>query len=102
MNILKNILGLICGDPPKPVDVAALLDGMAETHSEKLDWRHSIVDLLKLLALDSSFEARRELATELGYHEKGRAESSDMNAWLHRQVMQKLRENGGRMPDELR
>ena len=67
---------------------------------EKLDWRHSIVDLLKLLALDSSLTARIELANELGYH--GSTDSTVLNPWLHKRVLQKLAENGGKLPDELR
>ncbi|MBW6401242.1 DUF3597 domain-containing protein [Roseomonas sp. HJA6] len=82
------------------VDVAAVLSGMEAASGQKLDWRHSIVDLMKLLGIDSSLPARRELARELGY-----AASTDdtaaMNVWLHRQVMQKLAENGGRVPPDL-
>lgn len=101
MNILRNIINLICGDPPKPVDVASILDDLASQHSERLDWRHSIVDLLKLLALDSGFDARRVLATELGYSGDLR-DSAEMNGWLHKRVMQKLAENGGKLPGDLR
>ena len=101
MSILRNIINLICGDPPKPVDVAPILDDLAATHTEKLDWRHSIVDLLKLLVLDSGLESRRELARELGY-DGDMLDSAEMNTWLYKQVMQKLAENGGRLPEELR
>lgn len=101
MNILRNIIQLICGDPPQPVDVAPILDDLSSKHGEKLDWRHSIVDLLKLLALDSSLQSRCDLADELGW----KSEVNDprpMNVWLHQEVMRKLSENGGRVPDDLR
>jgi hypothetical protein len=89
------------GAAPQPVDVEAVLSGMAAQNSQKLDWRHSIVDLMKLLGLDSSLSARQELARELGY--SGATDgSAEMNIWLHRQVMQKLAENGGRVPDSLK
>lgn len=100
MKILKTILDLICGDPPQPVDVAAYLDGLAAEYSEKLDWRHSIVDLLKLLAMDSSLGARRQLAHELGVD--GDVGTPAVNQAMHRALMKKLRENGGKLPDELR
>ena len=89
--------------PPQqqPVDVAAVLTDMAAQQPQKLDWRHSIVDLMKLLGLDSGLQARRELAQELGYT-GDTADSAAMNMWLHKQVMRKLAENGGKVPDELR
>jgi hypothetical protein len=83
------------------VDVSAVMDGLARENPQKLDWRHSIVDLMKLLGLDSSLTARRELATELHYSGDA-ADSAAMNIWLHRQVMQKLAENGGKVPEDLR
>ena len=83
------------------VDVAAILDGLAAKSSQKLDWQHSIVDLMKLLGLDSSLEARKGLAQELHY-DGSTADSAAMNIWLHRQVMQKLAQNGGKVPEELR
>ncbi len=101
MNILQNIINLICGDPPQPVDVAPILDDLAAAHAERLNWRESIVDLLKLLALDSSYQARWKLARELSHHEPPH-DTEEMNVWLHREVMQKLAENGGRLPDDLR
>jgi hypothetical protein len=87
--------------PPAPaVDVAAVLNGLAATHAERLDWQHSIVDLLKLVDLDSSLTARKELATDLGY--TGELDgSAAMNLWLHKAVMQKLADNGGKVPQEL-
>jgi len=84
-----------------PVDVTAIMDGLAAKSSEKLDWRRSIVDLMKLLNLDSSLTARKELAQELSYTGDTN-DSASMNIWLHKQVMTKLAENGGKVPDELR
>ena len=89
------------GTPQQPVDVAAVLAEMAEKNPQKLDWRHSIVDLMKLLGLDSSLENRKELANELNYS-GDTGDSASMNIWLHKQVMQKLAENGGKVPDELK
>ena len=83
------------------VDVTAVLNGLAASNKEKLDWKRSIVDLMKLLGLDSSLGARKQLATELGY--KGDMnDSATMNIWLHKQVMQKLAANGGKVPDDLK
>jgi 3-oxoacyl-ACP reductase-like protein len=84
-----------------PVDVAAIMDGLAGQSSERLDWRRSIVDLMKLINLDSSLTARKELAQELNYA-GDMNDSASMNIWLHKQVMTKLAENGGNVPDELR
>ncbi len=84
------------------VDVPAKLDGMAASHPEQLNWRTSIVDLLKLLGLDSSLESRKSLATELGCPQEMMADSAQMNTWLHRTVMHKLAEHGGTVPPELR
>lgn len=87
---------------PKPaVDVSAVLSDLASKNPQKLDWRHSIVDLMKLLNLDSSLSSRQELARELHYS-GDTADSASMNLWLHQQVMTKLAENGGKVPDELR
>lgn len=86
--------------PQTPVDVEAVLTGMAAKESQKLNWRTSIVDLMKLLDLDSSLAARKELAQELGYTGDTN-DSATMNIWLHKQVMQKLAQNGGRVPPEL-
>ncbi len=83
------------------VDVAAILTKLATEKREKLDWRHSIVDLMKLLDLDSSMSARKELAKELQYS-GNLNDSASMNVWLHRQVMQKLAANGGKVPEDLR
>lgn len=83
------------------VDVQAVLDGLASRNAQKLNWRTSIVDLLKLLELDSGLAARKELAGELGYS-GAQDGSAEMNIWLHRQVMNKLAENGGKVPAELK
>lgn len=83
------------------VDVAAVLTELAAHKKEKLDWRRSIVDLMKLLDLDSSLAARKELAKELNYS-GDTGDSAAMNIWLHKQVMQKLAENGGKVPDDLK
>ncbi len=82
-----------------PVDVEAVLEGMPS--SDNLNWRESIVDLMKLLGLDSSLGARKELADELGFDGDSN-DSASMNIWLHKQVMTKLAENGGKVPDSLR
>lgn len=82
------------------VDVAAILDAVVKKKGGKLKWRTSIVDLMKALELDSRLSSRRELAKELGYDGDMKS-SAKMNIWLHKQVMQKLRENGGIVPSEL-
>ncbi|WP_072388582.1 DUF3597 domain-containing protein [Hyphomicrobium sp. CS1BSMeth3] len=89
------------GSPAAAVDVAANLDALAKASKEKFDWRKSIVDLMKLLKLDSSLAARKELAKELGYTGNTN-DSATMNMWLHKQVMAKLAANGGKVPDELK
>ena len=83
------------------VDVAAQLEQKAAANPQKLNWRTSIVDLLKLLDIDSSLQARKELATELGCPPELMADSAKMNMWLHKAVMQKLAANGGKVPAEL-
>ena len=83
------------------VDVVAKLEGLAASHAEKLNWKVSIVDLLKLLGLDSSLTARKELATELGCPAQAMGDSAQMNTWLHKTVLQKLAQNGGNIPQEL-
>lgn len=89
------------GTSAAAVDVAANLDALAKASKEKFDWRKSIVDLMKLLKLDSGLAARKELAKELGYT-GDMGDSAKMNVWLHKQVMTKLAENGGKVPDELK
>ena len=83
------------------VDVEKVCTDLAAKNKEKLDWKHSIVDLMKLLDLDSSLTARKELAGELHYS-GDKNDSASMNIWLHKQVMHKLAENGGKVPDDLR
>ena len=77
------------------------MDNLAAQSGQRLDWRHSIVDLMKLINLDSSLAARKELAQELHYTGDTN-DSASMNVWLHKQVMTKLAENGGKVPDELK
>jgi len=123
MGILGNILGKIFGHKPKaapptsapptaqtpaapaaakpaPVDVTAILDDMATANSQTLNWRTSIVDLMKLTGMDSSLAERKALADELGYT-GDKSDSASMNIWLHKQVIRKLSENGGKVPAEL-
>ncbi|OWW22665.1 DUF3597 domain-containing protein [Noviherbaspirillum denitrificans] len=83
------------------VDVVARLEQMSHSHAEKLNWKTSIVDLLKLLGLDSSLAARKELATELGCPADKMSDSAQMNMWLHKTVIQKLAENGGNIPADM-
>ena len=85
---------------PASVDVNAVLNEMASKNSEKLDWKKSIVDLMKLVGMDSSLTSRKELATELGYT-GDKDDSATMNIWLHKQVLKKLAENGGKVPQHL-
>ncbi|MGB8608711.1 DUF3597 domain-containing protein [Bradyrhizobium sp.] len=87
--------------PAKTVDVAPILDKAVAAKKEKLEWRTSIVDLMKALDIDSSFAARKELAKELGYTGDSN-DSASMNIWLHKQVMAKLAANGGKLPPEIK
>ena len=89
------------GAAAQQVDVEAVLTGLAANNSQKLNWRTSIVDLMKLLDLDSSLQERKELATELGYT-GAKDGSAEMNIWLHKQVMNKLAANGGKVPADLK
>jgi hypothetical protein len=113
MSILGNIMSAIFG-PGKAagapgssptatssVDVGAVLAKAAAQKSEKLDWQNSIVDLMKVLDLDSSLGARKQLAKELNYTGDTN-DSAKMNIWLHKQVIQKMADNGGKVPDSLR
>jgi hypothetical protein len=86
--------------PMAQVDVEAILTKLASENKEKLDWRKSIVDLMKLLKLDSSLAARKDLAKDLHYTGDTN-DSATMNVWLHKQVMQKLAANGGKVPADL-
>ena len=83
------------------VDVAAILDKAVAAQKEKLEWRTSIVDLMKALNIDSSLSARKELANELGYTGDTN-DSASMNIWLHKQMMAKLAANGGKLPSDVK
>lgn len=83
------------------VDVVARLEALAQAHAEKLNWQTSIVDLMKLLGLDSSLAERKQLATELGCPADKMSDSGQMNMWLHRKVLQKLADNGGNIPADM-
>ena len=87
--------------PAQSVDVAAIVDKAAAAKGEKLQWRTSIVDLMKALDIDSSLTARKELAKELGYTGDSN-DSASMNIWLHKQVMTKFAANGGKLPPEIK
>ncbi len=82
--------------PPPPVDVDGILDFMNQQRDQKLNWRTSIVDLMKLTGMDSSLAERKKLAQELGYT-GDMSDSAAMNIWLHKQVIQKIRDNGGQI-----
>jgi hypothetical protein len=83
------------------VDVVAKLTALAAAHAEKVNWKTSIVDLMKLLGLDSSLAVRKQLATELGCPAEKMGDSAQMNMWLHKTVLQKLAANGGNIPADL-
>lgn len=87
--------------PMSSVDVVARLEGLAAANPQKLNWKVSIVDLLKLLGLDSSLDARKGLATELGCPADKMGDSAQMNMWLHKEVLRRLALNGGNIPKEL-
>jgi hypothetical protein len=87
--------------PAATVDVAPILDQAVKAKGEKLEWRTSIVDLMKALDIDSSFAARKDLAKELGYTGDSN-DSASMNIWLHKQVMAKLAANGGKLPPDIK
>jgi hypothetical protein len=87
--------------PAQSVDVASILDKAVAAKKEKLEWRTSIVDLMKALDIDSSLAARKELAKELGYTGDSN-DSASMNIWLHKQVMVKLAANGGKLPADIK
>jgi Domain of unknown function (DUF3597) len=89
------------GAPAQAVDVAAIVDKAVAAKKEKLEWRTSIVDLMKALDIDSGLGARKELAKELGYTGDTN-DSAAMNIWLHKQVMAKLAANGGKLPPEIK
>lgn len=106
MTILARILAALgVREPvPQPVDIEPMLDDLARAYHDKrginLDWRHSVVDLMDALGMDSGIDARRDLARELGY--PGNIQSTGaMNVWLHREIMRRVAENGGKVPSEL-
>ena len=86
--------------PAAAVDVTAILDDLASKNPEKLDWRRSIVDLMKLVGMDSSLASRKELAKDLNYT-GDTGDSAAMNIWLHKVVIRKIADNGGKVPNEL-
>lgn len=90
----------VAAAPAEAVDVAGILDFKNSVRDEKLNWRTSIVDLMKLLGLDSSLAERKQLADELGYT-GDKSDSASMNIWLHKQVIQKIVDNGGQLPRDL-
>jgi len=87
--------------PVAMVDVVAQLEARAAANPQKLNWRTSIVDLLKLLDIDSSFGARKQMAAELGCPDALMADSAQMNMWLHKTVLKRIAENGGNIPSDL-
>ena len=87
--------------PAATVDVMGLLEKRAAASAQKLNWKTSIVDLLKLLDIDSSLGARKEMATELGCPAEVMADSASMNVWLHKAVLRKVAANGGNVPKDL-
>ena len=97
----KPSAGLAPAKPISQADLQGILEKLATDQREKLDWKVSIVDLMKLLKLDSSLDERKKLAQELGY--AGALDgSAEMNTWLHKQVMTKVAESGGRVPENLK
>jgi len=92
------------GAPPPPsrsdVDVAAILDAAVRKSGQKLDWRQSIVDLMKVIGMDATIQERKDLATELGYS-GDKDDSATMNIFLHKTLLKRLAENGGRIPSDL-
>ena len=86
---------------PEPVDIEAILEAAVKAKGIKLNWRQSIVDLMKALDLDSSLAARKELAADLNYSGTAADGSAEKNIWLHKELMKTLAENGGKVPKEL-
>ena len=96
-----NILEKLQLVPPQPVDVVAQLERRAVANPQKLDWRTSIIDLLKLLDVDSSLDARKALARELAAPQSEMDDSSSMNLWLHQEVLERIAAEGGNVPASL-
>ena len=86
--------------PSAPVDIASILDAAVKKSGQKLDWKHSIVDLMKALGIDASLSERKELAQELGYTGDA-GDSAKMNIFLHKALLKKLADNGGKVPADL-
>ncbi len=102
MSIFSKIMGEIFGYKDNcTVDVSAILDKAVAGKKEKLDWRTSVVDLMKALEIDSGLTARKALAKELGYTATGAKDSATMNVWLHEQLMEKFAANGGQVPAQI-
>ena len=99
--VAARTMGAAAATAIAEVDVVAQLEAKAAANSQKLNWRTSIVDLLKLLDIDSSLDARKELAKELGAPADLMNDSAKMNMWLHKTVLGKLAANGGNVPPEL-
>ena len=93
--------GTAAAPPVQRVDVEAVLSDLASRNPQSLNWKNSIVDLMKLLDLDSSLHARTELAGELHYT-GDTSDSATMNLWLHKEVMRQLEANGGKVPADLK
>ncbi|HXI11679.1 MAG TPA: DUF3597 domain-containing protein [Thermoanaerobaculia bacterium] len=92
--------GVTSSNSSSSVDVAAVLDRLAANNKEKLDWKHSIVDMMKLVGMDSSLASRKDLAKDLNYS-GDMNDSAEMNMWLHKEVLKKLAANGGNVPADL-
>ncbi|MCQ4632034.1 hypothetical protein J2Y63_003802 [Shinella sp. BE166] len=90
----------VAATPSQPVDVAAILDAAVAKNGQKLDWRRSIVDLMKALGMDASLQERKELADELGFT-GDKNDSASMNIWLHKALLKALADNGGKVPADL-
>jgi len=98
--VVETVVEVAAPAVPADFDVTGYLNGLRAESKEKLDWTVSIVDLMKLVGMDSSLSARKELAKELGYGEDMK-DSAKMNIWLHKQVMQQIAKHGGKLPAEL-
>lgn len=98
--VVETVVATETAAVPADFDVNGYLNGLRAESKEKLDWTVSIVDLMKLVGMDSSLGARKELAKELGYS-GDTADSAKMNIWLHKQVMQQIAKHGGKLPAEL-
>jgi 3-oxoacyl-ACP reductase-like protein len=95
-----NAAAPVAAAAPQTVDIEAVLNDMAAKNPQKLNWRTSIVDLMKLVGMESSLQERKELADELGYT-GDKADSAKMNMWLHKEVMRRMAANGGKVPANL-